>query len=987
MKMMSFRWLFLILTFITLFFGAVNHALQRWVILPGFTLLEREQAENELQRVIDAINRETEHIDLLLGDWAIWDDTYNFVQESDPKDRQDYIDSNLVWKSLESASGINLIFIYNSEDELLWGGVFDTARGGLIDVQEFSKKSAPAYKHLLQHDALTSTIAGIVDSSAGPILIASRPVITTRGEGPIAGTILMGRFLSGALLEKMSAQTRVEFDARSLSHLSPNDELYEHVNHLHLGDTEIVEIDKHTLEIDGLIAGINGEPLLAVRAQIPRSIMQEGLQVARLASVSVLISFVLLCLFLGFGVMYYSLGMHAANTRTKELVKSRTQELKLAKEKAEDISYLAAAASESKSAFLANMSHEIRTPMNAIINLSYLSLQNELPRKQRNYIEKVNSSANFLLRIINDILDFSKVEAGKMHVEMVDFSLDEMLAYLAMLESLKSQDKDIQFIFDIDPNTPVFLTGDNLRLNQILMNLLSNAIKFTQRGHVILSVRVLERSQDLVTLQFLVEDSGVGIPKSISNKLFQPFTQADASTTRRFGGTGLGLVISKQLSELMGGSLELLSTEGNGTKASVILPMSIASGLSSAPPEYDHKVMLFSQDKKVGQAIKNTLRAYDVDIMSTDSLLTTYEAEPDDVLLIDDSFTAGDIIDFVQYQQNRLGEEFDTLKFVLLSDSQQLPENLINYPIRNLKKPVYFSNFYECLNSTESDMFGERVKTGSLEKLSSELYRKIGPQRILLAEDNELNQEIIVDLLANCGAKVFVVGDGEAALDLLRHKDKSGEGIDVILMDIQMPNMNGLEASRQIRQQDKWKHIPIIALSASATTENIEEGLAIGMNEYLSKPLIPEDLFSALSRYCSSNHKVTAQSVVNDLPPLQDSSKFVGLNVAAGLKTCNGKQVLFEKMLRKFVLKYQHIDEELCQALDNGEITQAKALAHNLKGVSANIGAFQFSETIGEIEEQLSDSSVNITNLPIAVLSERLQQVVISIETYCRELS
>jgi len=209
----------------------------------------------------------------------------------------------------------------------------------------------------------------------------------------------------------------------------------------------------------------------------------------------------------------------------------------------------------------------------------------------------------------------------------------------------------------------------------------------------------------------------------------------------------------------------------------------------------------------------------------------------------------------------------------------------------------------------------------------------------------------------------------------------------VIIMDIQMPNMNGLEASRQIRQQDKWKHIPIIALSASATTKDIKEGLAIGMNAYLLKPLIPEDLFSALSRYCSSNHNVTAQSVVNDLPPLQDSSKLVGLNVAAGLKTCNGKQVLFEKMLRKFVLKYQHIDEELCQALDNGEITQAKALAHNLKGVSANIGAFQFSEIIGEIEEQLSDSSVNITNLPIAVLSERLQQVIISIEAYCRELS
>jgi len=1012
MKTMSFRWLLLLLTFITLFFGVVNHALQRWVILPGFTALEHDQAETELQRVIDAISRETEHIELLLGDWAIWDDTYSFAKEKTPQVRQGFIDSNLVWESLESASGINLLFIYNNKDEFLWGGVFDSGQGGIIDVQEFPQYSIPTYKNLLKHDALMSTVSGIIDSSAGPILIASRPIITTRGEGPIAGTILMGRFLNDALLEKMSAQTRVKFTARSLGSLSPSDALYKHVNHLHLGDITVVEINEDELEIDGLIAGIDDAPLLAVRAQIPRSIMQEGLRVAQLASASVLVSFVLLCLFISFGMVYYTLGIRVANARTKELVISRTKELKLAKEQAEEASFNAATANESKSAFLANMSHEIRTPMNAIINLSYLSLQNELSSKQRNYIEKVNSSANFLLRIINDILDFSKVEAGKMHVEMIDFSLDETLSYLAMLESLKCKDKNIQFIFDVDPNTPVFLTGDSLRLNQVLMNLLSNAIKFTQSGYVALSIRVLERNKDLVTLEFMVEDSGLGMSQSVSEQVFEPFTQADASTTRHFGGTGLGLVISKQLSELMGGSLELTSEEGKGTKVSIILPMCVAS---IAAREYEQKVMLFSQDQKTLQAIKNTLSAYKVEVMSANLLVATHEIKPADVMLIDDSFSVGEIIEFVQYQRERLGQQCDAIKFVLLSDAQQLPEALESYPICNLKKPIYFANFFTCLTSSDASMSGKHVDAEPLEKLSSELYQKIGPQRVLLAEDNELNQEIIVDLLADCGAEVLVADDGQVALDLLKQGDKTGEEVDVILMDIQMPNMNGLEASRQIRTQVKWKHIPIIALSASATTGDMEEGLAIGMNEYLSKPLIPEALFSALSRCCkpkpavkilathlsenrqNENHQKEILTSVKDaldssktvtyVRTMAEKSTLVGLDVAAGLKTCNGKTALFEKMIKKFTLKYKYVDEELRRALDNGEIMKAKALTHNLKGVSANIGALQLSDIAGEIDDQLLDLSVDTNALPLAKFSERLQQVTVSIALYCRELS
>jgi len=999
MKIRALKWLLFII-FAVLFFAAVNHALQRWVILPSFIQLEEKQAETELRRVIDAINREVEHIELLLGDWAVWDDTYNFIQDHN----REYIESNLVWESLESSSGINLVFFYDNQANVVWGNVFDPALGGSVSVDEFPSDSVPLVASLLQHDSLDNTLSGVIDSSAGPILIASKPIVTSRGEGPIAGTMLMGRFLNKVLLEKISVQTHVDFTVSSLSSISPDDVMYSHFNHLHEGESSILQIDQNSLGIDGLIVGIEGQAVLGVSAIVPRNIMQQGLKVARLASISVLVSFVLLCIFLFLGFTYYTLNIRSANIRIKKLVKHRTHELKLAKEQAEESSFIAAAANESKSAFLANMSHEIRTPMNAIINLSYLSLQSKLSSKQRNYIEKVNHSANFLLRIINDILDFSKVEAGKMHIEMADFSLDDLLSHLAITENLKSQGKDLQLIFNVAPETPVFLRGDILRINQVLLNLISNAIKFTHSGQVILSIRVLEQKANAVTLEFLVEDSGVGMLQSVADNMFEPFTQAEASTTRRFGGTGLGLVICKQLSELMGGSLELTSEEGKGTSVRLIVPLFAAPRpsdlLSSASlPETQQKVLLLGYDQKTLQAISNTLSAYDLSVSCEFSLdISEDYVDSFDVLLFDDSLPLTEITDF--YEKNH---KQANLVFVCLGHKPQEAKLLADYLFRYLEKPVYFSSFYACLKGTRTDEFETLSETESLVELSSNLYQQIGRQKVLLAEDNELNQEIIIDLLADCGVEVVVAGNGQAVIDLLEtHESNEAEGIDVILMDIQMPIMNGLEAAKRIRSQVKWQAIPIIALTASATTVDKEEGLAIGMNEYLTKPIIPEKLFAALSRWCT--HKqgtVILPTEINTSEQAVDQQKvsdIAGLDMTAGLKTCNGKQALYEKMLRKFSIKYQHIDDEIIQALRQGDTENVKALAHNLMGVSANIGALKLSETLKEINTKLAEglldssslesssfesSSFDSNTLPIVLLQSQLKQVIASIERYC----
>lgn len=561
MKMSSFRWVILVV-FAVLFFAGVNHALQRWVIIPSFIKLEQKQAETELQRVIDAIQREAEHIELLAGDWALWDDTYNFVQDQN----QEYVDSNLVWETLEGSSGINLIFFYDIQGRVVWGEVFDPAQGGLIQVKEFPQDMPVPIEVLFQHTSVDSSIAGIIGTSAGPVLIASKPVVTSRKEGPIAGTMLMGRFLGKALLDKLAKQTRVDFTASLIRNNSLKDSMQSHFNYLHVDHNGVNEIDENSLEISGQVSGLEGRPVLDVHAVIPREIMVQGLKVARLASISVLVSFVLLCVFLLIGCIYYTLGIRNTNAKIRKLVELRTQELKLAKEHAEESSIVAARANESKSAFLANMSHEIRTPINGAFGLIQILERSNLNNEQKETVNILRDSTVMLTSVIDDILDFSKIEAGQLNIELIPFTLHSVMESVIALLKTKARQKSLDLLLDINPHVPDVLIGDPIRLQQILLNLVNNAIKFTERGYVLVRVTNQQPQKKTVCLLFEVCDTGCGLTMKQQEKLFLPFVQADNSTTRRFGGTGLGLSICKKLVELLDGDIGVKSLPDQGSR-------------------------------------------------------------------------------------------------------------------------------------------------------------------------------------------------------------------------------------------------------------------------------------------------------------------------------------------------------------------------------------------------------------------------------------
>ncbi|WDE13435.1 response regulator [Thalassomonas haliotis] len=687
--------------------------------------------------------------------------------------------------------------------------------------------------------------------------------------------------------------------------------------------------------------------------------------------------------------------------------RDNTEKAKLQLEQALKV---AAAANESKSAFLANMSHEIRTPMNAIINLSYLCLQSELEARQRNYVEKVNKSAKSLLQIINDILDFSKVEAGKLHIEHADFSLDEMLAHLAVVEVPKNKRTNLQLVFDVQPNTPTMLCGDLMRINQVLFNLLSNAIKFTKRGQIVLSIRVLQRQEKQVVIKFMVRDSGIGMPQQVADKMFEPFSQADTSTTRVFGGTGLGLVICKQLTELMGGQFELLSEQSRGTRASASLPLELAFGPlhEQSTPASNKQVLVSAHNDITLSAIEHTLAAFAVSVTGCSSLDFDLDMMPGvNVIIIDESCPQTEILAFYNrwtqlYQNN--------MTVIFVSNREELPLELVKFPLRHLQKPVYFANFCDVLSGADKAGGGQGNEAHQQFMLSANLYQQVGKQRILLAEDNELNQEIISDLLADSGCELHLVENGQQVLELLEHQE-----IDVILMDIQMPVMDGIEATRRIRAAPKWQHIPIIALTASAIKNDMEQGLAIGMNEYLTKPVIPKNLFAALMRCCTPNPQVhgsahygaffeDARDSQNPLSREREegeeitampgnhakqqaavnitrASDFPGLDIKAGLRTCNGKEALYKKLIAGFAEKFSGIDEQIKQLLSQGDSEQAKHLSHNLRGISANIGALALAEVAAGIETELA-ANKGVNKLLRGSLKGELQQVLRSIERY-----
>ncbi|MBE1300427.1 MAG: response regulator [Alteromonadaceae bacterium] len=678
----------------------------------------------------------------------------------------------------------------------------------------------------------------------------------------------------------------------------------------------------------------------------------------------------------------------ASNKNLERKVEQRTEELASAKLRAEE-------ATAAKSNFLANMSHEIRTPMNAVIGLSRLALRKQKHPEHRDYLEKILSSSEALLTLINDILDFSKIEAQKLTLEHTQFSLESSLRRVINLHSHKMHEKHLEFVLSVESDVPDALMGDPLRLEQIMINLVSNAIKFTEKGYVQVTIRPEKVAGDKITLYFSIKDSGIGMSEEQAGRLFQSFSQADESVTRKYGGTGLGLAICKQLCQMMSGEIWVTSELEKGSDFQFRVELGRAESgeqpVSLAHPGGMRALVVDDMaiarkvlcDYLVGLGIQTDTATNGQEalsaVMSADQQNRSY-----DMVLMDwkmpemDGLTASKLI------RDQVSGKTPHILMVSAYDREEVQQSQPTSMIDDfIEKPVSASTLIDKING----ILGNN-KTVDIDTLLGDKIPDLVGYRLLLVEDNKINQQVAMEFLTDTGAAIDVANNGLEAIEAVTNVE-----FDLIFMDIQMPKMDGLTATRKIREFNTA--VPIVAMTAHAMEGDREKSLAVGMNDHVTKPIEPDALYRMLSATLGESkqkiaRKVELPSVQHDIPidntnETQRIRQLGILDVDSAIERFQGKTQLYEELARDFVKDYSVIAKQLKPLAESGDNELLHRKIHSLKSNTAYIGAMELSRNVAVLEQMILDAvdfelELHVVVEELTELLEKLRTVYPNVE-------
>ena len=970
-------------------------------VFPTFQEFERETSDSAVARVLQTLNDDLYALGVFGKEYAFWDHTFEFVEGGRPEYAKENLDDEY-WHTV----GVDMFLMFDADGNLLYSCLSDPGDGQFLALEDELERPLGPGHPLVTHESNSDSVTGLFRTRSGLMQTGSFPILTTDREGPVVGSVVVGHFLDDKKVAdlRVRATAEIAFRHRGGEDAPPNvaraiQELVSTNAAQHVETTDNATLDYRILR------DVLGEPVAVLETVTPRRITDIGSSTIRAAMMFLLsASTVFLAaawLFLqrlivspvkdltdqilgigNTGNLEIERGADRSDevgvlagefvTLTSKLSQAQkeSEKARLAAEDARQESDKARdhalAMSNTNSEFLARMSHEIRTPMNGVLGMTELLQGTQLDGKQKRFTKTIYESAESLLSIINDILDFSKMEAGKLRLEFLEVDLHNVLEETVDSLANLAHGKGLEIINIAPANLTTLVEADPGRLRQVLTNLLGNAIKFTETGEVTLRVTANDVESEDIEVLFEVIDTGIGINPAKQEDIFNSFTQEDGTTTRVYGGTGLGLAISKQLVDLMGGDLTVQSTPGEGSRFSFALRMK--KGVESesripAVPQFvaGAKILVVDDNATNREILEHQLtgwRAHPEIAESASDALRFLETAADagdlhDLAILDMHMPHTDGLELAQ--AIRANPDLADLKLIILSSvaTPASDDVLKDLDIAGqLTKPIRQSQLYDSLVVV---LGGEVVaQTHSKLKVTS---AKALCGRVLLAEDNPVNQAVAIGMLEAMGLSVLVAANGNEAV-----RKATSEAFDMILMDCQMPDMDGFQATKAIRsiESESGKpRTPIVAVTANALKGDRELCLAAGMDDYISKPFTSEQLHAALSLNLSP--AVSAEQTDASAPAVDEDRADTGYepgppidaSVLDGLSRLQqpGAPSLLARVITAYLDSSRVLRGKLADAIHSANATLLRESAHALKSSSANVGAVGLAELCKRLEE------------------------------------